>query len=193
MRKLTLVLILGLVVGLAVPSVTPAHATTCSPHGYVVIGPDRGSYDWIANGEPTDSSCWSTSYGAASVVTGSTCGSPMKAWEFTAWNTDLEQAFTIPTTMTASHFGIEYLLDFDDPNNDGAWNQFSMTVTDSTTGAQLASERYFGTYADLYCSNRESLWTGNLAGHTIVVRFVGSRSYPDTHIRIRGIALFQSY
>ena len=120
-----------------------------------------------------------------------TCGWTSNVYEF-AYAGQISQTVTIPSGMTGTSFSLSYLLDFDDPNNDGAWNQFSASVYDQTTGTYLGSGDFFsGLSGDLACSNRGWSWTGSLAGHTLQVLFSGSKAYPNTHIRIRNIVLYQ--
>lgn len=168
------------------PSFTGTGA--CAPRGSVVVW--SWNYDWIANGQPTSGNCWNLSN--ASFVTGTTtCGTSTNAIAF-AYSGSMSQEFTIPAGWTQSHFTLNYDLDFIDPHDDGAWNRFTMTVTDLTTGATLASDSFFGNSgSDLSCAPREKKWTGNLAGHTLRVRMTGSRGYTDTHIRVRRIVLWQ--
>jgi hypothetical protein len=166
---------------------------SCAPRGSVIISPSPSPYyDWIGNGGPASGDCWSLFN--ASFVTGTTdCGWVSNAIEF-AYAGSMNQEFTLPSTSTQTNFDLAYLLDFIDPNNDGAWNRFSITVTDQTTGVMLTHDEYYGNSnggADLSCSRRDKVWTGNLAGHTLTVHVSGSKAYPDTHIRIRSISLFQ--
>lgn len=200
LRKRTIVhlaLIVLVVSGVILPTPLPSplpigevEAQSCSPRGIVIFGSSY-SYDWIANGEPSSSSCWAYSRTATSFVTGTTaCGWASNAWEF-GYGGHISQSFTIPSDMTQPGFAIQYLLDFDDPN-DSPWNRFTMEVVDLTTGVQLASDYFIGNMGDLYCSYRSQSWTQNLAGHTIQVRFTGSRAYQSTHIRVRQIGLYQN-
>jgi hypothetical protein len=177
-------------------TVTGVEAQTCSPAGESRdFGPSRWNYNWIANGVPLSDSCWAHSY-RASFVTGTTeCGPftpPTNAWEF-YYGGDITQSFTISgVNMHAPVFRLAYEVDFDDPNNSG-WNRFTMDVRDQTTGAVLASDNFIGYMGDLFCARREYMWTGDLAGHTLLVRFTGSRAYNNTHIRVRNISLFQTF
>jgi hypothetical protein len=187
MRKFALVLLVGLVATLAVPSVPSVKATGCSPPGYQIPFTE---YYWIANGAPADSSCWSHDPARAAVVSTTTCGWTSNAWQFYYGGT-ISQSFTIPTTMTGQNFSMSYLVDFDDPNNNGAWNKFSMYVQDTTTGAILASDYFDGSMGDLTCAYRSKFWNANLAGHTIQVIFSGTRGFSNTNIRVRQIGLWQ--
>ena len=171
----------------AVPSFTGTGA--CAPHGSVNLF--IPNYDWIANGTPLSTDCWSPGYGDTFVTGVTTCGWSSNAIEF-GYAGHISQEFTIPAGWTDPNFSVSFLLDFDDPNNDGAWNRYSLAVTDLTTGATLASEYFSGSSGDLYCSRRAKSWTGNLAGHTISVEINGSKAYTNTHIRVSNIALFQT-
>jgi hypothetical protein len=173
-----------------IPSPLPVievEAQTCSPYGYYNFS-NHVFYDWIANGGPSDSSCWSKDPNRVSVVP-TTCGWTSNAWEF-YYGGYITQTFTIPSNWTYPNFSIDYILDFDDPNND-PWNRFSMQVRDLTTGALLASDFYHGGMGALHCSGRSQLWSQNLAGHQIQVRFQGTRGYPNTFIRVSFIRLYQ--
>lgn len=191
---LTLFLLLAgsIVLPAPVPSLVPVRqveAQSCSPAGYYAIG-GRLYYDWIANGLPTNSSCWNFTPGRAAVVQTTTCGETLNAWEF-YYAGSVNQTFTIPNDWSYPTFNIQYVVDFIDPNDDPAWNRFEMEVWDQTTGIKLAYDNFNGGMGDLYCSNRSKSWSQNLAGHTILVRFKGSRGYSNTFIRVHHIYLFQ--
>lgn len=192
--RLSLVILFAAFVTLPFPTSSPlpvaeVEAQSCS---VPVLGP-TGYYNWIANGTPSSDTCWSHT-SAAAFVTGTTeCGQfspPTNAWEF-YYGGYISQTFTIPSNRTETNFSIQYTVDFIDPNNDPAWNRFSMSVWDQTTSTQLASDYYDGSMADLSCSFRSRSWTQSLAGHQILVHFQGSRGYSNTFIRVRNIALFQ--
>lgn len=183
---------------LVVVSVAPRAAapravaqSTCQPFG-PVIGAGN-PYDWIANGEPASSACWTASN--ASFVTGTTtCGSATNAWQFNVGtSSSVSQQFTIPADWTADQsFDISYYLDFVDPNNDGTYNRFAMEVIDVTAGNTILASDYFDGYmGDLSCSYRVKSWPGNLAGHTLKVNFRARRGYSNTAIRVRMIRLYQ--
>ncbi|SOD01688.1 hypothetical protein SAMN05216486_10112 [bacterium JGI 053] len=173
----------------AAPSFTGTGA--CAPPGVLVISPGW-YYQWIANGTPTSTNCWSPGYGDA-VVTATACNDlNTSALEF-GYAGGISQEFTIPTDQTAPNFDFSYYLDFVDPNHDGAWNRFTADLVDVTTGVTIYSELFFGngTQPGL-CSHRGKTFVGNYAGHTFQLRLSGSRAYTDTHIRVRSITLIQS-
>lgn len=201
-RVLALTLILS---GITLPSLfrTPVpsplrlpqvEAQTCAPRGGVVIGPG-GYYDWIANGLPTSTSCWSNSGSAVSDFTA--CGYTTKWWDFGQYGTytgAIAQEFEIPNDMehaAMTNFFIAYTLDFYDPYDDPWWNSFRMEVKDRTTNTILASESHFGDMGDLSCAGRLKVWTGNLAGRKIRVQFKGSRTSTNVRVRVRNIVLGQ--
>ena len=168
-------------------SVAEVEAQTCQPQGDVFAS-NRHWYNYIANGLPSDTSCWTKTN--ASVVSTTTCGWTSNAWQF-AFGGSISQTFTVPSDKTQPNFSIQYLLDFDDPNNDPGWNRFELEVWDQTSGVLLAYDSFNGGMGDLYCSLRTLSWSQNLAGHTILVYFKGSRGYFSTFIRVRSIALYQ--
>ena len=174
----------------AVPD-TEAQIVDCSvPKDYSFS--NRVYYQWIANGEPENTSCWTVTATRVAVVETNTCGWTEKAFEFYTSGT-ASQTFTVSPEEDADKpgFSLQYTLDFIDPHDDLAWNVFEMRVVDTTTGTILATERFNGSMGDLYCSTRRFSWNQNLAGHTIQVRFKGSRGYNDTFIRVRDIFVFQ--
>lgn len=184
-------LVLGVLLPTPIPSmVQVSQAQSCSAPGYVVVS-GRLLYSWIANGSPADTSCWNPSN--VSVQPTTTCGWSSNAFEF-YYAGGISQTFTIPNTEDGAkpNFGLSYLLDFIDPNDDAAWNKFEMYVDDLTTGATLAYDSFNGSLGDLYCSYRSVSWSQNLAGHQIRIRFKGSRGYNNTFIRVRNISLFQN-
>jgi hypothetical protein len=174
-----------------IPSLVPvSEAQSCSAPGYVAFN-GRTYYSWIANGLPADASCWNLHN--VSVQPTTTCGWSSNAFEF-YYGGGISQTFTVPNTEDGAkpNFGLSYLLDFIDPNDDAAWNKFEMYVDDLTTGATLAYDSFNGSMGDLYCSHRSVSWSQNLAGHQIQIRFKGSRGYSNTFIRLRNISLYQN-
>jgi len=196
--QLTLIVLLASAVILPTPipsavRVTDAQTVDCSvPKPYFFS--NRTWWNWIANNDPSNSSCWSVTPMRVAVVDTNTCGWTEKAFEF-YYGGSISQTFTIPETLVDAHkpsFSIQYTLDFIDPNDDPTWNVFEMKVVDTNTGTTLATEYFNGSMGDLYCSGRSFTWNQDLAGHTIQVRFKGSRGYNNTFIRVRDIYLFQS-
>jgi hypothetical protein len=184
-KKYKIILLLGLALAVFVPA---AFGQTCTPAGRSPIAP-LFPYDFIANGLPSSSNCWSVNN--ASFVTGTTaCGWTSNAFEF-AYGGSVDQYVTVPSSDTSTHFSLSYLVDFDDPNNDSYWNNLQVSVIDVGPGVTIASDYYNGGMPDLYCSRRvTATFNGSLAGHTLVVHFSGSSAYSNTHIRIRMISLW---
>ena len=175
----------------AVPNTEAQDVDCFVPKDYSIS--NRVYYQWIANSEPASSSCWTVTATRVAVVETNTCGWTEKAFEFYNSGT-ASQTFLIPLGLEDAHkpsFSLQYTLDFIDPHDDLAWNVFEMRVVDTTTGTILATERFNGSMGDLYCSTRRFSWNQDLAGHTIQVRFKGSRGYNDTYIRVRDVFLFQ--
>jgi hypothetical protein len=187
MRRLTFGLVLGFLAAALAPGKIEA---ACTPRGEVLIGPGGQYYDHIANGAPTVNDCWSLDPARTTFVSDSSCGYTANAYQF-GYAGSLSQTVTIPSDMTQTRWSFEYALDFDDPNNDPAWNRISVTVKDLTTNTILASDSYNGGNPDVLCSVRWKPFTGNLAGHQIRVSFSGSSAYPNTKIKVRKIALYQ--
>jgi hypothetical protein len=168
---------------------TSASATDCTPPGEFIGG--GGGYEWIANGQPLNSDCWTLTGGVSLVTTPSCTYSTAKSFDM-HYGARVVQQFTVPTTLTNTHWDLNYLLTMQDPNNDGWWNRIKATVYDVTTGHNLASQTYWGDDPDITCSRRDLTFTGNLAGHTIQVIFADGSSYPDTVIRFRSVSLIQN-
>lgn len=196
-----LTILVLLLSGMMVPTHIPAPIsiqqveaqTGCSPEGFYSIG-GHNYYRWLANSEPGNNSCWNA-IPSAVVVQTDTCGWTENTWQF-YYGGSISQTFTIPppkppNETTPPRFNIQYTLDFIDPNNDPAWNRFEMRVLDTTTGATLAYDFFDGSMGDLSCSARNFTWNQDLGGHTIQVRFKGTRGYSNTFIRVRDIYLYQ--
>lgn len=174
-----------LALGLFAPE---ASAQTCTPRGYVCFF-SGCYYDHIANGTPTSDTCWSHT---ANYITGNTtCGYSSNGFEFTYTGRTVSQSFVVPSNFTNTNWNLGWLMDLDDPNNDGGWNKFKADVWDDTTHTLLASYYTDGSQPDQYCARRDLLFTGNFAGHTLTVIFTGQSAYPNTHIRVRGVFLYQ--
>lgn len=172
-------------------SATSLQAQTCQPPGYF-IGAGNG-YEWIANGRPTSSNCW-TLNGNVSVVSTPGClynESTVKQFDM-HYRARLSQQFTVPSDMTDTHWGLSYLLTMQDPNNDGWWNRLKATVYDVTTGRILAEHIYWGDDPDITCGYRSLTFTGNLAGHTVQVIFADGSAYSDTVFRVRGVSVIST-
>lgn len=186
--------------GMMVPTPIPASISIqkveaqggCSPPGQYSIG-GRTWYRWLANSEPTGTTCWNVIPGRAAVVQTNTCGWTENSWEF-YYGGSISQTFTVPKPTDGFHpqFHIEYTLDFIDPNDDPAWNRFEMRVVDLSTGATLAYDSFDGSMSDLYCNGRAFYWNQNLdTERQIQVRFKGTRGYSNTFIRVRDIQVYQ--
>jgi hypothetical protein len=187
---------LVLAVLLSVSFVVPTMGQTCAPKGDLVGGPCC-VYDHIANGTPKSTECWKDIAGTyptnADLVEDTLCGtySSRRAFDFT-YGDSLSQTFTVPSYMTGTDWTLFYRLTFIDPNNDGSWNRLKARVYDETAGTFIASHTHLGSDPDVTCASRSLSFTGNLAGHTLRVRFDGGRAYDNTIIRVRLISLLQS-
>ena len=171
--------------------VSPVAGQTCQPAGVPLVGPCNNCYDHIANGVPASTACWTSNepYNV-SLVTDTLCGWSSNAFDFT-YGDSLTQTFTVPSNRTQTNWTLSYLLTFNDPNNDGWWNRLQARVFDATTGQFIAAQTYWGSNPDISCTLRTLSFTGNLAGHTLTVRFDGGRAYDNTTIRVRSISLWQ--
>ena len=166
-------------------------AQTCRPPGsFVGAG---GGYEYIANGQPTNSSCWIMS-GNVQVIHVNDCGFFHDADNTfdMHYGARLSQEFTVPAANTQTHWGLSYDLTMQDPNNDGWWNRLKATVYDVTAGRNIASETYWGDDPDVSCADRRLTFTGNLAGHTLRVIFSDGSAYSNTVFHVRSISLIQT-
>lgn len=171
-------------------SATSLQAQTCQPPGYFV-GAGNG-YQWIANGRPTSSSCWTLHL--ASVVSTPGClyrESTVKQFDM-YYGARLSQEFTVPSDMTDTHWGLSYLLTMQDPSNDGWWNRLKATVYDVTAKRVLAEHIYWGDDPDITCGYRALTFTGNLAGHTVRVIFADGSASSDAIFRVRNISVIST-
>lgn len=178
---------LVLFTALLVPSMAEAE---CTPYGWVIVGPGGPYYDHIANGGPSVNDCWNANSARVAFITDNACSFFPNAYRF-GYAGSIYQYITVPPDFTQTRWSLDYTLDFIDPNDDGANNQFTVSVRDLTTGVQLASASYNGYNPDLFCSSRSMSFMGNFAGHTLQVRFGGSAGYSNTKIAVRRISLWQ--
>jgi hypothetical protein len=184
--KRIIVALLFVVASLAFAS--DASAQTCQPYGSGgLYGPySPNGFNYVANGGPANGACWSIFNATIDTMT---CGfSNTNTFEFN-YAGDVAQSFTIPATDTSrSHYSLVYLFEFTDPNHDPAFTQFSIEVRDETTHSTLLTDYYNGSQPDLFCVRREpAAITGNLAGHTITIRMMGTRGSDAAHVRAFGI------
>ena len=189
MKTLTLVALLAL----AAFAVAPSASATCTPRGYVLVGPDLNLYDYIGDGYPSypyNSDCWYLS--SAGNYNGSTSCPYTDPYFELFYSGEVSQTFSVRSDDTSTGWGLYYKIDFVDPL-DSSSNHFSVTVRDLTTATDLASESFNGATTELACSTRHLTWSsGNIAGHTLQVRFLGTRIDSSVHIRIRRIELYNS-
>lgn len=185
MKKLSLIALLVLMVFAAAPT---AFAT-CAPAGIGTGGPYSTSYDHIANGAPNRDECWNP-FKAFYTTTAPSPWGFINAYEFN-YAGSINQSFVVPPTMTATRWQLRWTLYFDDPNNNAAWNRFSVEVRNMTTNAILATYTFDGGQGDQNWVTHSKDFNGNFAGQTIRVRFKGSKGYPDTTIRVMGVTLWQ--
>lgn len=166
------------------------QAQTCQPPGYFIGA--GGGYEWIANGQPTSSSCWTLTGNVSIVATPGCTYWTAKAFDM-HYGARVSQQFTVPSDLTTTRWSLSYLLTMQDPHDDGWWNRLKATVYDVTTGSILAEQIYWGDDPDITCSSRSLTFTGNLAGHTLQVIFADGSAYSDTIIRVRGISLISRF
>jgi hypothetical protein len=159
-----------------------------SPNG---VGPVVGGFNYVANGSPSGADCWSM-YNAWFTPTAMNCSTyTSNAFEF-SYAGDVEQLIAIPATDTnINYYQLSYILDFQDPYHDPAFDQINVQVWDQTTNSVLASDHYDGSQADLFCVHRDlPLITGNKAGHQIYIRFQGSAASDSVHVRIADVGFW---
>ena len=196
MARISVVLLLGVAFLVLAPV---ASAQSCDPPSTPIAGPMGNGIDYIANGDPDGTTnCWSV-FNATVGLGSMTCGF------YPQWNSnnfefnyggDVIQGISVPATSphtTFTSYSLVYFADFQDPSHDPSFNQLNVQVYDNTTHTVLASDHYDGSQPDLYCARREvPLYTGNLAGHSISVQFMGSRVSDTTHIRVGIVQLWGS-
>lgn len=169
----------------AVPAM---YGQTCAhPSGTYIFGSTVYT-DWVANGAPSSTSCWTVS--GATVITDTMCGGTEHAFDF-GYQNSVSQTINIPSTATETNWDLIYDLTMVDPHDDGWWDRLTARVYDVTAARTIASQTYWGDDPDVNCSRRDLTFTGNLAGHTIKIIFEGSKGYSDTYVRVRGITLYQ--
>jgi hypothetical protein len=174
---------------------TAMSAQTCQvPQSFQGPGPGGGYWEYIANGAPANSACWNLN-GNVQVLHVNDCGYLHDADNTfdMHYGARLSQEFTVPAGNTATHWDLNYLLTMQDPNNDGWWNRLKVTVYDYTTGRNLASQTYWGDDPDVSCTRRDLTFTGNLAGHRLLVTFSDGSAYANTVFHVRSISLMQYY
>jgi len=166
-----------------------AFSQTCVPAGAAGgIGGAGTSFDFISNGTPSTDSCWNEQ-NVNFVANTTDCGWASNAFEFpVTFSAGLSQSFTIPANDQRTHFQLAYLMDFEDPNHDAAWDKVYISVWDNTSSQLLLTDSYNGSQASVSCTSRSTAtFNGSLAGHTISLQFQGSNAYSNTHIRFRFI------
>lgn len=182
--------VLLLLISFALLRSAPSFADDCTPRGIMVVN-GQPFYDYIANGEPGSTACWSLLH--AFFVTGQTsCGTlspPYNAFQFND-SSFVHQEFTIPSDSTSQRFSLTFDLDFINASRHGGQNYLIAEVFD-LNGAPLAFLRYDGTLGDVACHRIDIPITGDLAGHTIQVRFTSQKRDAQAQIRVYGISFFQ--
>ena len=168
----------------------PSFADTCEPRGLVVFG-GQAFYDHVANGEPASTSCWQVLH--VDFVTDQTSCGPFSAthnaFQFND-SSHIQQWLTIPSDMTSQSFDLAFMLDFKAPFIHGGQNYIVAEVFDQD-GTPLAFQRYDGTMANVACQRMDLSIPGNLAGHSVLVRFTSQRRDTAAFIRVFGVAFFQ--
>ena len=148
-------------------------------------------YEFIANGQPKDASCWTLS--RAQVIQVNDCGvfhESDNSFDM-KYGSRVSQEFKVPDDMNQTQWYLNYLLTMQDPNDDGWWNRLKATVYDVNTGRNLASQTYWGDDPDISCARRTLAFTGNLAGHTLRVIFSDGSAYSNTIVHVRGVSIIQ--
>lgn len=168
--------------------VAPGAFAVCTAAGIWTGGPHSSAYDHIANGGPNRNECWNP-FNAFYTNAMTACGS-VNTYEFN-YGGSINQTFVIPTSQTGTSWEFRWLMDFDDPNNDAAWNRFSAEVVHVNTGKVLAWYTFNGGQGDQSCNTHSIFFTGNYTGQTLRVRFTGSKAYANTHIRAYAVSLWQ--
>jgi hypothetical protein len=169
----------------------PSFADTCTPRGFVVVGP-FGFYDYIANGDPASTECWSPRH-ASFVTNQTTCGqlSPThNAFQFDDGGY-IHQEFTVLPDFTSQQFSLTFMFDYTDPLFHGGQNYLVAEVFDLTNGAPLGFFRHDGTIGNAFCQRVDMNITADLAGHPIQVRFISQKRDARSIVRVWGIAFFQ--
>jgi hypothetical protein len=178
MMKSALVLVLLL-------TVAPAALATCN---YTAPGLFWSYYNHTLNGDPLEDECWNSYHMV--FVEPYLCGAFRKSFQF-GYAGSISQSIVVPNNQSASNWEFNWQYDFDDPNNDSANNSLSVTVRNVTTNTVLGTFYYNGGMSDAFCEQGAIQFSGNFAGHTIMVSFSGSTGYSNTKIRVRNMALWQ--
>jgi hypothetical protein len=184
--------ILLLLVSFTLLRSAPSFADDCTPRGTVVIN-GQLFYDYIANGEPGSTACWSLLH--AVFVTGqNSCGpfSPTyNAFQFND-SSSVHQEFTIRTDLTSRRFALTFDLDFQAPIQHGGQNYLYAEVVDRSTGQVLKNFQHDGTKGNVFCHRVDvPLDEADLAGHELMVRFISQRRDATAAIRVYSISFFQ--
>jgi len=168
-----------------------ASAQSCTPIPKEFIGAG-GGFEYIANGQPLSTNCWTITGNAPLVTTPGCTYWTAKAFDM-HYGARIRQEFTVPAERTETHWGLSYLLTMQDPHDDGWWNRIKATVYDANTGQTIVSQTYWGDDPDVTCQNMVLTFNGNYANRRLGVVFSDGSAYTDTVIRVRSISLIQSY
>jgi hypothetical protein len=202
MKKLSFALFLGIALLMMVPN---ASAQSCAPAGEGgMAGPTVQWYNYTENGYPDTANvdqygninCWDpfNAFAGSGLMPCGFFGERYSAFEFD-YGGEISQQFTIPATSPHTNFayyGFSYFLNLENPNHEYPWDlQLNIQVWDQTTGRVLISDHYDASQPDVACGRRDLTgFNGNLAGHTILVRIMGTRGYSSSHIRVRLITFY---
>lgn len=171
----------------------------CPPGGYCGVYLCNW-FNWTSNGDfSSGSSCW-TLYGGATVKNDGQNCSPGAYVELNSYSTGLSQVVHIPgpgepgyiNSAHPSHFEFDYKIQFLDPHHD-AYNQIAIGLYDNNTGALLQwITSINGANGNPNCGLTYLDFTNPaLLGKNVRIDVQARVAYPDTKIRITGIALWQ--
>ena len=161
----------------------------CPPDGAYLIGPQAPYFEYIANGVPGSSGCWSKQLVVWNNAYFLGMWSPL--WDFQTGGTGvLTQTFVVDRSVQQLDF--TYKLDFEDPHYDPS-NMFFSTITDMTTGRVLYSDSWYGSWGTYGGQRGPGLIPYynlvDLNGHTIQVQFAARKAQSDVTIYLRAISL----
>jgi hypothetical protein len=176
-----------------------ASAQTCTAAGqYYGYPPNWSFYDHVRNGSGTSLNCWTYSSSGVSITSG-TCGlSSTQGITFAGFARQISQSFTVDVDTGAGNGGTNwdfvYELDFDDPNNDAAWDKVEAEVwaSDGNSNTLVAWDSFNGGSGDVTCSRRTINFNANMEDKTVTIIFKGTRGYTNVVEKVRNIQLWQN-
>jgi len=191
MKRMLVIALLGVAFLTFAPS-SSAQTQDCQPFGPSNAGPQIDTFNFIADGVPSSASvCWSmfnAAIGQGTMVCGFYPQWTSNNFEF-GYGGDVNQGFVIPADKTYNYYTFVYFLDFQnpDPNYPGDL-QLNIQIWDQTAHTVLLTDHYDASQPALSCARREiSAVTGSLAGHSILVLMMGTRTGDTSHIRVASV------